>query len=487
MLNTSTSNCMSYESRSEIVPGGSSSVEFVPVGDWIHAKLEAPSYFPPSSGASNAATYPRASQEASFEAYTPNSSGSKHQWKNFQHYKRWFNLPESGSTLASTVVNTEQWTPFVPNKWGAFHQAVVDDPFLGIYFGSGTAGEYRPYVDIPEQLFVPGQLDDSFVLPPAELESFKQRALSSMLPLVKGELSLINSIIELKDFKSLPNTLRSFGKILRILPSPKGALTLREILRTAADGYLQWKFAMQPLISDIRGIISALATSEKRINALVSRAGRMQTRHFSFSFAEYPDRQMLSNFYDNGPGGSWYPLVGANRHSRSVVYLPTEFHAEIKYTFTFTRYQVEHARLLALLDALGVNLNPAIVWNAIPWSFVVDWFLNVSSYLNNLRFANMEPLINIQSFLWSVKRVRYIDCRVSVSNKDWLGPSAWKPLPRVTEVAYRRQVGLPTHAQILSSGLNSKEFLLAAALVIARRRPRRRPKVSKKGPSDYSY
>jgi hypothetical protein len=40
-------------------------------------------------------------------------------------------------------------------------------------------------------------------------------------------------------------------------------------------------------------------------------------------------------------------------------------------------------RVAQLSESLGIKLDAGIVWDAIPYSFVVDWFLNVSEWLHD--------------------------------------------------------------------------------------------------------
>jgi len=150
------------------------------------------------------------------------------------------------------------------------------------------------------------------------------------------------------------------------------------------------------------------------------------------------------------------------------------FHAEIEYNYNFTQYQVANAQLLGMLDAMGVNLNPAIIWNAIPWSFVIDWVFGISRWLDQYKELNMEPVINIHRFLTSVtyrrrilvsrsliRETTYHDIGSNEYVKDTSGP-----LPVTTESAYRRDVGMPTSSSVQQSGLNLKEFTLGAALIL---------------------
>jgi hypothetical protein len=127
--------------------------------------------------------------------------------------------------------------------------------------------------------------------------------------------------------------------------------------------------------------------------------------------------------------------------------------------------------LLSHLDYLGINLNPAIIWNAIPWSFVVDWVAGVGPYLDQLRVENMAPQINIRRALWSVSRKRVITVSkgTRVSNPTYHTLLTRNRLPAVTQTAYRRQLFMPSISSIQSSGLTPKEFSLGAALVIAQR------------------
>jgi hypothetical protein len=154
---------------------------------------------------------------------------------------------------------------------------------------------------------------------------------------------------------------------------------------------------------------------------------------------------------------------------RYAIVEQAEFHAEIEYNYNFTRFEVENARLLSIMDTLGVNLNPAIIWNAIPWSFVIDWLINVGKFLDGLKISNMEPTVNITQFLWSTKVRRRVRCYLEPNPASAQKIVIQKTyLPDLYETAYRRGVELPTESSILSSGLSYKEFSLGAALAITR-------------------
>lgn len=406
---------------------------------------------------------------------TPNSTGSRRAWKDFEIYNIYSGNPARGLSSLRTMAQVWEFYP---------HTYYVDcsEPLFG-YFGypvlPGNLPSYpwgdpgRPVAGLPK--FYEKRLDNGFVPAPSNLNELQQRALSSMLPSIRAELSSVNSIIELKDFVSLPHLIKEIGKFAFLR---NGNKTLRQISRLSADAFLQWKFNIRPLISDISGVFSALSTIERRINDLITRVGKVQKRHWSFSWSEFSDSEQTSSGYKIFPQFQLpnnYELTTFYT-KRVVTHYPSEFHAEIEYNFNFSQYQIEHARILGLLDAFGVNLNPAIIWNAIPWSFVLDWVLGVSRYLDQFKVENMEPKINIRRYLWSIKRSR----RIQLIKGSFTPPldghalpdcnSPGVPMPVVTETSYRRKVDLPSISSITSSGVNSSEFTLGAALVIARRR-----------------
>lgn len=414
------------------------------------------------------------------ETYTPNSGGGKSQWKDFEHYKC-SQLNQRTSETACTVA-----------RWGSpphYHRTAWTNPiagYRGFSWGSsnerfGSPGSLNS--GLPA-LYSP-QPDGHFVVAPGDLDSLIQRALSTMLPRIKAELSSLNSLYELKDFKSLPGMLKRakglisgisqrFPQIVKL-----GSLrnsTLKQMGRQSASWYLQWQFATAPLISDICGMYRVLSRTERRMNDLVTRAGKPQRHHFTWYVNEYTDR------YDppEGIGSPHFNVLNFHTdgygNDRTVKYKPSLFHAEIEYCYNFTQYQVEHARLLSYLDALGINWNPAIVWNMIKWSFLVDWVIGVGRYLDTLKRANMEPQINIRRFLWSIKRERTIQVMKGTLLPLGAGTNyrSWNALPMIRETAYRRQTASLSRSSIELSGLSSKEFSLGAAIVIAQSRRSRR-------------
>lgn len=390
-----------------------------------------------------------------YEEITPNNDGPHNVWKSFEHYKV---VVATNPSMNKIRVRSGQWL-----NEPAFHTGHISHPYFG--YSAGTYGDGGRLNAFLPAMYAK-RLDNGFVPEPSNLDMLKQKSLDIMLPLIKAELSLPNALYELRDFRTLPSMLANWWSVYNRL-FQKGIAkrrTLRELSRSGAGGYLQAQFNILPLLSDIAAFTGALSRSASRIRDFITRAGRVQSKHFAYNWQEF----------DSSFESSAAATVGGRSVvlERRVVPVSTTFHAQIQYNYNYTEYQLAHAQVLAFLDAIGVNLNPQILWNAIPWSFVVDWVAGVSRFLGQFQTQNMRPQINIHRYLWSVKRSRDIHVTrrfvsVEAANATY---SEVAPLPVISESAYRRNVGMPEVSSVIQSGLTLKEVSLAAALVIARRR-----------------
>lgn len=443
--------------------------------------------------------------------WLPYNENYRKQNKPCQHFKsyladsplqsNWLGLPW-GSDSITNIRRYKSVSPHASRLLATDHAT-----FRSLFgtFGSHSLGLPVMWID---------QKDQSFIPEPTGLNILVKRSLAAMLPNIKANLSLVNSVIELKDFKSLPQTITSAYKFTRNLPtmlknirklyslqlgkhgskvqrkirsSFSGAegRTLREMFRTPADIFLQEEFNIKPLLSDIVGIYTALSGLEKKMKDLLLREGRLQKKHYNFSWlnSQFSGAngqttykldldQFAGSTNPTGFTGVYNALYRQITVHREVLVDPSLFHAEVHFRYYLSAFQTEHAQVLSLLDSLGVNLDPSILWNAIPWSFVVDWVLGVSRWLSNRKTLNMEPRVSIDRYIWSWKYRR----RLRVSFWDGVNDTSTDKIhrtwmPDLYEEAYRRDVKLPSYSDPLFAGsLNSREISLGVALAITRRR-----------------
>lgn len=431
-----------------------------------------------------------------YEEYDGPNPTRGNSWTNFTHYKA------SYGTLPSGKIKLPRVQGVWPNSYGACWIGSFP-PYVGWLAHNWTA----PLEVLPKMHTTDGAGGLSCITPP-DIGAIVSSLLKGMMPGIKTELSLINSIIELKDFKSfikdckslvksaiasvkrfrdltahLPRDFwggqvigdlrRGWVKYLKGLKKAGKTELARRAVVVASENYLQWKFAWAPLISDVRAVRRALSTLERKINNLVTNEGRVRTSHGSASriLGSSPTTEVTTSlqgpagFLDYGP--YWdAPSTQTIRVNESSV--SARIHVELRYNYNLTQYQRENARILALQDALGVQYNPAIIWNAVRFTFLIDWVLSVGSYLDQFKVAHMEPKVNVLGALWSCQAERHVTWSKTMYHGGMPG-GLGTPLPSKKEVSYVRRTFMPSRSSLTGSGLSSSELTLGAALVFATR------------------
>lgn len=295
------------------------------------------------------------------------------------------------------------------------------------------------------------------------------RAYDSMWPGIRSEVSILNALYELKDFKRLLPFLNRLStsipsiivRFKRKWSSASSRATLRELLRLTSEGYLTSEFAIRPLLSDLTGLFKAMESARRQLKKLIDDEGKVRRRYF---VANVPD--FFETFDVNETVALAQTYSGTKIrciHSEGADGPPV-FRSRLEYSFSLPGHVRAHAELLALLDVLGVNLNPQIIWNALPWSFVVDWVIGVNRWLSNFKTPNVAPVVYVRKFCWSIKATRDVQCKVHWSVG---GPAGSGELTcrSTTERYYFRTYDRPDWShQAKLSGLNLKEFSFIGAL-----------------------
>lgn len=136
--------------------------------------------------------------------------------------------------------------------------------------------------------------------------------------------------------------------------SPRFSRSLRKRLARCPDFgsvFLQYRFAWLPLWKDIEDSLDASASSEAKLNKFSARSGT------PFEFSKEYD---LSHRSLSDDGNVWQVKIKG-------------------YCGVRLNYEISDLTLLSLGSLTNVA---ATFWDAVPWSFVVDRFINISQYLD---------------------------------------------------------------------------------------------------------
>lgn len=165
--------------------------------------------------------------------------------------------------------------------------------------------------------------------------------------------------------------------------------------RKGGEDYLAWQFGFRPVIQDIYGLARSIDTADKQWRSYVKGSNTLQRRHYT-----YPIEQS-TEITDVATGGSVYPILPAAfgsgmastlKRTRTVV---TVYKFSAAYAYHVpkpSRKASEFARrALQYQKQYGLEIDPELLWNLSPWSWLIDWFLPVGDFVSqasNLQFGN---------------------------------------------------------------------------------------------------
>ena len=164
---------------------------------------------------------------------------------------------------------------------------------------------------------------------------------------------------------------REFRRIAQIIGSQRA-------WKTVANSYLIKKFALDSLVQDIESFIElvlALVIEVKKKRGM-SLDAAFHTRVVRDDIPEVKYR-ILSTFREFGADAE---IVF------DVVEKPLQTRGCMSYYFVQHELSGFLNRIAQFVDRSGL-LDPAVLWDLLPWSFVMDWFLHVGTWLSR----NVKP------------------------------------------------------------------------------------------------
>lgn len=291
----------------------------------------------------------------------------------------------------------------------------------------------------------------------ASAESAQRRAYWSMQPRFEGEVQMLNFIYELKDFKEMmklagttpygySSACTRLGKTMKRME--RNYKFLKDSAGTASGASKLWanlrlanEFALKPLIKDVRAITNQLAITAKAAQEEFSKRGlESQISHYS---------ENLDEIYT----GTWGTANNMMRFTG--MYQLTKFNATMQYTYTT---QLRDGKDL-FQRYWGLEGTYGVLWEAIPFSFLADYFLKIG---DSLHYMETDPNVtaNIMQYCESLTQ-KNAYCRgilpghsnvlrfYSPSSKRKDGSGAFSPTSGIEYNYYERRLTTPNKGAAL--------------------------------------
>lgn len=251
---------------------------------------------------------------------------------------------------------------------------------------------------------------------------------------------------------SLPNELidwKQLGSLVKVWSKTSSLVT------NLAGLHLNYKFGVKPLLGDLAGLVEGLVTIRGEIQKfMLSNGSIISSRKTIINDSIVKLGNVSSPPY---AARAWRGQVDRKVHGY-MVYRPLPI---------VTLGKIDTV-LRGLLSITGVELNPGIVWDAIPFSFIVDWFVNVGDVLEQYKHSALElPIDILVTYIQYKERIQidswsnfFTDINQSVTPRTTAG--TWT----VSELFYRLPVkpDLATLSGLQVKSPTQNQLLLSASL-----------------------
>jgi hypothetical protein len=312
--------------------------------------------------------------------------------------------------------------------------------------------------------FLRGKLDpESILRKEGYPQNFAQEWKGPKLNLDNG-FSLINFLFEWRETLRMFHDWFSRGRLAeRYHDLRSNNETLAYKAKALANERLGYVFGVKLFVQDAHRLFTILMNWKERADKYLGDASKIRiahpgsldiTRRWSSDLYPAPIFQSVNGFF-------------------KVDYeLYIEAHGTLAYKVLCPEVKTMLSRLVQLSSSLGVNPDVGIVWDAIPLSFVVDWFINVSEWLHHYasidwRLCDVRILDYCRSgrveFRRSVYWLRDLPMNAITSNSDLIFTDSTvyyqrerDKVPRITQV----------NLAISKDGWKINRVLNAAALTI---------------------
>lgn len=295
-------------------------------------------------------------------------------------------------------------------------------------------------------------------------QEFRLTTWNKWLTQIPEDVSLANFSYELTDFDYLFKNFFTQKKIQKDLSRDwrKDQRTIhpKKMPSMANSTFLSYNFGWAPFIGDLQKLANLTDSVAKRVSFLKTNRGKPVRLYRSKRYELDISNPVIYSATNAGGGNSQHREFDA-----------VSGYAELTASCTLLQnipgLDEEWNRLRAVLAATGFN-NPAkIVWNAIPFSFMVDWIVPMQSLLS--RWCTVNPFVG----QWDIYDVAF-SVKYHVDGEDfWIGTTSnggnrdtFRESRPITYELYDRKLGMPLDPEeVQLSGLSQHQQRLFASLV----------------------
>lgn len=221
---------------------------------------------------------------------------------------------------------------------------------------------------------------------------FLNKEIIGLIPKATASKRLFNSFYQITELKDLPQTIEGVLQLKDLLGGRLSAQELRNPklspIGIGANQYLNYQFGLASIYQALDGFLKLPARATKRLNYLIRNNGKVVTgRHIEKYPGATPPSDSPPSFDYDLP--DWLHVKSATtRHTFDV-----EVRLAINQQIRFPELAVPEFSDTNYRDLLGLNPTAADIYNIIPWTWLVDYFVDLGGYIDCMDAINSDRQI----------------------------------------------------------------------------------------------
>jgi hypothetical protein len=318
-------------------------------------------------------------------------------------------------------------------------------------------------------------------IPESDVASLGTDAFLRSIP----KVSYANLAEFIGEFDDVPEQFKSLGKKFAELFIQRRRRKWRKTLtlpKEVANDFIEYQFGWVPFVSDLRKFIDLIVNLRERIIKAYQQNNRWI--HVRRRLTESETTSVISRGFLSNTN----PSLGfvADTMQNTMVkfgntckcYWETQ-HVEKSHawsTGTFRIYRPEFddtdpssfeelRKIRQLLTLFGANINPSVLWELTPWSWLIDYFTNLGDLIKTLSRIEQDSAVAREFFVMKTTESIFnfhqeFNWNTGLSSVDW---------PRIMRVKMRRKGDSPYHFR-LNGSLSAMQLSIISAIGLQRLR-----------------
>jgi hypothetical protein len=258
---------------------------------------------------------------------------------------------------------------------------------------------------------------------------------------------------------------------LREVPGMLRQRFLDQGLQSIGNYWLALQFGWKPLLNDCMNLVLTQQKAQARLKQLIRDNGKPVRRATKLF-----ENKTTTSFTEGYSYAAIYPSLVTQYHDDTPYWSKKEEVTDRVWGSARFRYFLPEGPRDILWTTLmmgrifGLNPTPLVVWNAMPWSWLIDWFTGASQVIANLE-AGVADRLAAEYFYVMREQKRETTMNVAARYHDKTGTKHTVTATTVAENSIKtRLVGDPFGLHTPENGLSGMQLSILGALGLSRLR-----------------